>query len=115
MPRADDFAGEAGTVGSLSAGVNAIVDALSVYGIRRVEMPCTPYRKYAAELIGLGPDVVLASTAAAVAQLQQASLLGIATTDDHHLRRFDVLGHVRRSMRRIAVLGWQFAVVCRLT
>ena len=31
------------------------------------------YRKYAAELIALGPDVVLASTAAAVAQLQQAS------------------------------------------
>ena len=55
MPRADDFvdvviednpvptptnplgvkgAGEAGTVGSLSAGVNAIVDALSVFGIK---------------------------------------------------------------------------------
>jgi carbon-monoxide dehydrogenase large subunit len=63
MPRADDFcsvefeenevptptnplgvkgAGEAGTVGSLSAGVNAIVDALSVYGIRHIDTPCTP-------------------------------------------------------------------------
>jgi len=31
------------------------------------------YRKYAAELIALGPDVVLASTTAAVVQLQQAS------------------------------------------
>jgi putative ABC transport system substrate-binding protein len=31
------------------------------------------YRRYAAELIALGPDVVLASTTAAVAQLQQAS------------------------------------------
>jgi putative tryptophan/tyrosine transport system substrate-binding protein len=31
------------------------------------------YRKYAAELIALGPDIVLASTTAAVAQLQQAS------------------------------------------
>jgi putative ABC transport system substrate-binding protein len=31
------------------------------------------YRKYAAELIALGPDVVLASTTAAVAQLQQTS------------------------------------------
>src|SRR4029453_18997327 len=31
------------------------------------------FRKYAAELIALGPDVVLASTTAAVAQLQQAS------------------------------------------
>ncbi len=65
MPRADDFcnvviednpvptptnplgvkgAGEAGTVGSLSAGVNAIVDALSVLGIRHIDTPCTPYR-----------------------------------------------------------------------
>ena len=31
------------------------------------------YRKYAAELIELGPDVILASTTAAVVQLQQAS------------------------------------------
>jgi hypothetical protein len=58
MPRADDFcavaiednpvptptnplgvkgAGEAGTVGSLSAGVNAIVDALSVLGIKHID------------------------------------------------------------------------------
>ncbi len=65
MPRADDFcevviednpvptptnplgvkgAGEAGTVGSLSAGVNAIVDALSVLGIRHIDTPCTPHR-----------------------------------------------------------------------
>jgi len=69
MPRADDFsdvviednpvptptnplgvkgAGEAGTVGSLSAGVNAIVDALSVFGIRHVDTPCTPYRVWQA-------------------------------------------------------------------
>jgi carbon-monoxide dehydrogenase large subunit len=65
MPRAEDFcpvviednpvptptnplgvkgAGEGGTVGSLSAGVNAIVDALSVYGIKHIDTPCTPYR-----------------------------------------------------------------------
>jgi carbon-monoxide dehydrogenase large subunit len=65
MPRADDFcdvviednpvptptnplgvkgAGEAGTVGSLSAGVNAIVDALSVLGVRHIDTPCTPHR-----------------------------------------------------------------------
>jgi putative ABC transport system substrate-binding protein len=31
------------------------------------------YRKYAAELIALGPEIVLASTTAAVAQLQRAS------------------------------------------
>jgi carbon-monoxide dehydrogenase large subunit len=37
-------AGEGGTVGSLSAGVNAIVDALSVYGVKHVDTPCTPYR-----------------------------------------------------------------------
>jgi carbon-monoxide dehydrogenase large subunit len=64
MPRADNFcavviednpvptatnplgvkgAGEAGTVGSLSAGVNAVVDALSVLGIRHIDTPCTPY------------------------------------------------------------------------
>ncbi|CAN0513825.1 unnamed protein product, partial [Phaeothamnion confervicola] len=35
-------AGEAGTVGSLSAGTNAIVDALSVLGIRHIDTPCTP-------------------------------------------------------------------------
>src|SRR6185503_14866435 len=37
-------AGEAGTVGSLSAGVNAIVDALSVLGIKHIDTPCTPHR-----------------------------------------------------------------------
>jgi carbon-monoxide dehydrogenase large subunit len=69
MPRADDFcpvviednpvptptnplgvkgAGEAGTVGSLSAGVNAIVDALSVLDISHIDTPCTPYRVWQA-------------------------------------------------------------------
>jgi carbon-monoxide dehydrogenase large subunit len=41
-------AGEAGTVGSLSAGVNAVVDALSVLGIRHINTPCTPYRVWQA-------------------------------------------------------------------
>jgi carbon-monoxide dehydrogenase large subunit len=41
-------AGEAGTVGSLSAGVNAIVDALSVLGIRHLDTPCTPHRVWQA-------------------------------------------------------------------
>ena len=41
-------AGEAGTVGSLSAGVNAVVDALSVYGIKHVDTPCTPHRVWKA-------------------------------------------------------------------
>jgi aerobic carbon-monoxide dehydrogenase large subunit len=69
MPRADDFcnvviednpvstptnplgvkgAGEAGTVGSLSAGVNAIVDALSVLGIKHIDTPCTPFKVWQA-------------------------------------------------------------------
>ncbi len=37
-------AGEAGTVGALAAVINAIVDALSPYGIEHVEMPATPER-----------------------------------------------------------------------
>ena len=69
MPRAEDFcnvviednpvptptnplgvkgAGEAGTVGSLSAGVNAIVDALSVLGIKHIDTPCTPFKVWQA-------------------------------------------------------------------
>jgi len=69
MPRADDFcavviednpvptptnplgvkgAGEAGTVGALSAGVNAIVDALSPLGIRHIDTPCTPLKVWQA-------------------------------------------------------------------
>ena len=37
-------AGEAGTVGALAAVINAIVDALSLYGIDHIEMPATPER-----------------------------------------------------------------------
>ncbi len=69
MPRADDFcdvkfeenevptatnplgvkgAGEAGTVGSLSAGTNAMVDALSQFGIRHLDTPCTPFKVWKA-------------------------------------------------------------------
>jgi carbon-monoxide dehydrogenase large subunit len=35
--------GEGGTTGALQAVVSAVVDALSVYGIREVSMPVTPY------------------------------------------------------------------------
>ncbi|NYZ12337.1 xanthine dehydrogenase family protein molybdopterin-binding subunit [Azospirillum sp. RWY-5-1] len=35
-------AGEAGAIGSPPAVINALVDALSVYGIRHVDMPATP-------------------------------------------------------------------------
>ena len=69
MPRADDLcfidtgsnpqptptnplgvkgAGEAGTVGAMPAVANAIVDALSKFGIRHIEMPATPERVWRA-------------------------------------------------------------------
>ena len=41
-------AGEAGTTGALAAGMNAIVDALSVRGITELDMPATPPRVWAA-------------------------------------------------------------------
>jgi carbon-monoxide dehydrogenase large subunit len=65
MPRADDLsaiatgsspvptktnplgvkgAGEAGCVGAMPAVANAVVDALSVFGVRHIEMPATPER-----------------------------------------------------------------------
>ncbi len=36
--------GEAGTIGSAAAAINAICDALSPYGIKDIEMPATPAR-----------------------------------------------------------------------
>jgi aerobic carbon-monoxide dehydrogenase large subunit len=40
--------GESATVGSPPAIVNAIVDALRAYGVRHVDMPCTPSRVWEA-------------------------------------------------------------------
>jgi carbon-monoxide dehydrogenase large subunit len=40
--------GEAGCAGSLPSLVNAIIDALSEYGIRHIDMPATPYRVWRA-------------------------------------------------------------------
>ena len=40
--------GEAGCVGAMPAVANAIVDALSVYGVRHIEMPATPERVWRA-------------------------------------------------------------------
>jgi carbon-monoxide dehydrogenase large subunit len=69
MPRADDMpnitiemrsvptkvnplgakgVGEAGTIGALSATINAICDALAPLGVRHLEMPATPDRVWAA-------------------------------------------------------------------
>jgi carbon-monoxide dehydrogenase large subunit len=41
-------AGEAGTVGSLSAGTNAIVDAVSHLGVEHIDTPCTPLKVWQA-------------------------------------------------------------------
>ncbi len=40
--------GEAGCAGGLASIMNAVVDALSVYGIRHLDMPATPQRVWAA-------------------------------------------------------------------
>jgi carbon-monoxide dehydrogenase large subunit len=69
MPRADDIpnitiemrsvptkvnplgvkgVGEAGTIGALSATINAVCDALAPLGIRHIDMPATPDRVWAA-------------------------------------------------------------------
>ena len=40
--------GEAGTIGSAAAVINAICDALSPYGIKDMEMPATPARVWKA-------------------------------------------------------------------
>jgi aerobic carbon-monoxide dehydrogenase large subunit len=40
--------GEAGTIASTPAVVNAIVDALKPFGVRDVTMPCTPERVWRA-------------------------------------------------------------------
>ncbi len=40
--------GEAGTVGALAAGVNAVCDALAQAGVRGFDMPATPQRVWAA-------------------------------------------------------------------
>jgi CO/xanthine dehydrogenase Mo-binding subunit len=39
--------GEAGTVGSLAAVMNAVCDALSGYGLKHLDMPATPQRVWA--------------------------------------------------------------------
>jgi len=41
-------AGEAGAIGAPPAVINALVDALSDYGIEHIDMPATPERVWAA-------------------------------------------------------------------
>ena len=40
--------GEAGTIGSTPAIVNAVIDALSPLGIRHIDLPLTPQRVWQA-------------------------------------------------------------------
>ena len=40
--------GESGTIGSMPAVQNAVVDAVSHLGVRHIDMPCTPQRVWAA-------------------------------------------------------------------
>jgi carbon-monoxide dehydrogenase large subunit len=47
--------GESATVGSPPAIVNAIVDALAPYGVRHLDMPCTPARVWEAMTAKQGP------------------------------------------------------------
>ncbi len=47
--------GEAGTIASTPAVVNAVVDALRPYGVSEVAMPCTPERVWAALAAAGGP------------------------------------------------------------
>ena len=51
--------GEAGCAGSLTSVMNAVVDALSEYGIRHIDMPATPERVWQAiqERAGRARDV----------------------------------------------------------
>jgi aerobic carbon-monoxide dehydrogenase large subunit len=57
--------GEAGTIASTPAVVNAIVDALRPFGIRDVEMPCTPERVWRAIQAARGADTGTTSTGGA--------------------------------------------------
>jgi len=40
--------GESGTIGATPAVQNAVVDALSSFGVDHVDLPCTPQRVWAA-------------------------------------------------------------------
>jgi len=40
--------GEAGTIGSTPAVLNAVIDAVSHLGVRHIDMPATPERVWAA-------------------------------------------------------------------
>jgi carbon-monoxide dehydrogenase large subunit len=51
--------GESGTIGSMPAVQNAVVDALSHLGVRHIEMPCTPERVWRAVAAARSGDVIV--------------------------------------------------------
>jgi carbon-monoxide dehydrogenase large subunit len=55
--------GEAGTIASTPAVMNAIVDALSPFGIRDIDMPASPQRVWAAIQGGTAPEQPSAAAA----------------------------------------------------
>jgi len=62
--------GESGTVGSMPAVHNAVIDALSHLGVRHVDMPCTPDRVWRAIRAAAGEHASLwANPPAALADL----------------------------------------------
>ncbi|MEO8750837.1 MAG: xanthine dehydrogenase family protein molybdopterin-binding subunit, partial [Allobranchiibius sp.] len=61
--------GEAGTIASTPAVVNAVVDALRPFGVHDVTMPCTPERVWRALQGGQGDDL---TTGAATAHFHPA-------------------------------------------
>jgi carbon-monoxide dehydrogenase large subunit len=63
--------GEAGTIASTPAVVNAIVDALRPFGIRDVTMPCTPERVWRAIQTAQGGDQASAAERHAARQSDQ--------------------------------------------
>ncbi|MDQ2852911.1 MAG: xanthine dehydrogenase family protein molybdopterin-binding subunit [Actinomycetota bacterium] len=56
--------GEAGTIASTPAVVNAVVDALRPFGVHDVTMPCTPERVWRALQGGQGDDLTTGAAAA---------------------------------------------------
>ncbi|MGH9058680.1 MAG: xanthine dehydrogenase family protein molybdopterin-binding subunit, partial [Acidimicrobiales bacterium] len=70
--------GEAGTIGSAPAVINAVVDALSPHGVTNIEMPATPERVWAA-IHDRGAAGSPAGAEAAQAQMRASGSGGSAT------------------------------------
>jgi carbon-monoxide dehydrogenase large subunit len=71
--------GEAGTIGSAPAVINAIVDALSPYGINDIAMPASPERVWQAMKSATAGRAAAAAQAAESAQAAEAASAAEAT------------------------------------